>query len=113
MRVRSSSGRNEMRTRLPGKSANGMCSANEPDHTRFRKILNPAFSESSVLKYEPVIKSYVDQLVNASHNVFMTESRQANVVDWFTFSLSMSSVTLAGASRFNVSRRPNIIHISW
>ncbi|KAF3010116.1 hypothetical protein E8E14_001133 [Neopestalotiopsis sp. 37M] len=75
----------EMRSRLPGKNADGMCSADAADHTRFRKIFNPAFSEASVSRYESTVQSYVDKLIKGLLNVSKSESQQTNVVDWFNF----------------------------
>ncbi|KAI0472507.1 cytochrome P450 ClCP1 [Xylaria cf. heliscus] len=75
----------QMRVRFPGKIVDSMTSANESDHTRFRRIFNPAFSPTNVMRYEQVVQCYVDKLIDALHEVSQTDSPSTNLVNWFNF----------------------------
>ena len=53
----------EFKDKPPGKNAENLISASEPDHARFRKILAPAFSDKAVRDREPMIQGHVNLLV--------------------------------------------------
>jgi hypothetical protein len=49
--------------RPPGVKTYNVISAPAPDHARFGKAINPAFSEKATKEYEPLIRSYFDKLI--------------------------------------------------
>lgn len=79
----------EYKDKPPGKDAENLVSASESDHGRFRKILAPAFSEKAIHEQEPVIKSYVDLLIQKLYQAIENSpSGNAVVVDvleWFNY----------------------------
>ena len=79
----------ELKSKPPGKNAENLISANELDHTRFRKILAPAFSEKAVHEQEPMILGHIDTLLQ-KFNQAIRDDRSAGdaVVDllpWFNY----------------------------
>lgn len=79
----------EYKDKPPGKAAENLISASEPDHDRFRKILAPAFSEKSVYEQEAMTKGHIDLLIRKLHQMIDTDpSKNAAVVDvlqWFNY----------------------------
>lgn len=79
----------EYKDKPPGKKAENLISADESDHTRFRKILAPAFSEKSIQEQQPVIKGYIALLIQKLHEAIEQDaSENATVVDvlkWFNY----------------------------
>jgi cytochrome P450 len=72
----------EYKDKPPGKAAENLISASEPDHARFRKILAPAFSEKSIHEQETMIQGHVDLLICKLHEAINNEpSRTTAVVD--------------------------------
>lgn len=70
------------RDKPPGKDSENLISASEPDHTRFRKVLVPAFSEKSIQEQESTIKKHVNLLVRKLHQKIMEDvSVEAAVID--------------------------------
>ena len=53
----------EYKDKPPGKAAENLISASEPDHARFRRILAPAFSEKSVYEQEAIVTDHADILI--------------------------------------------------
>ena len=53
----------EYKDKPPGKAAENLISASEPDHARFRRIMAPAFSEKSVCEQEVMITKHVNLLI--------------------------------------------------
>ncbi|MCJ1373424.1 hypothetical protein MMC20_004652 [Loxospora ochrophaea] len=86
----------QFRNRLPGKNADSLITANVSDHTRFRKVFGPAFTEKSIREQEPIIQSYIDKLMNRFHQSAKTTTRSSgqeavvtsgnlNIVEWFNY----------------------------
>ena len=79
----------QFKDKPPGKAAENLISASEPDHARFRKILGPAFSERSIYEQETVIKGYVDLFIRKLHQAIDERpSKDAAIVDvlqWFNY----------------------------
>ena len=79
----------EFKDKPPGKNAENLISAGEPDHARFRKILAPAFSDKAVHEQEPMIKGHIDVLVQKFYQAINEdESGDGVVVDllqWFNY----------------------------
>ena len=77
----------EYKDKPPGKNAENLISASEPDHARFRKILAPAFSEKSTHDQEPVIKKHLDVLIRKLYQQIEDnspgKSGAVEIVSWF------------------------------
>ena len=77
----------EYKDKPPGKDAENLISASEPDHYRFRKVLAPAFS--STTEQEVVVKAYVDLLIRKLHQTIRNDTSEGStVVDllkWFNY----------------------------
>ena len=70
----------EYKDKPPGKDAENLISANEIDHTRFRKILAPAFSERAAQEQEPLIRRYIDALMLKLHQEIQNDSTNSSAV---------------------------------
>ena len=79
----------EYKDKPPGKAAENLISASEPDHARFRRIMAPAFSEKSIYEQEGMIKGHVDVLIRQlKKNLKDDPSLNGAVVDvlkWFNY----------------------------
>ncbi len=79
----------EYKDKPPGKAAENLISADEPDHARFRRILAPAFSERSIHYHEAMVKGYVDLFVYKLEGFIKDDpSRSTATVDllqWFNY----------------------------
>ena len=72
----------EYKDKPPGKDVENLISANENDHTRFRKILAPAFSERAAQEQEPLIKPYNDVLIlKLRQEIELDPTRKTAVID--------------------------------
>ncbi|KAJ5663290.1 hypothetical protein N7507_004021 [Penicillium longicatenatum] len=60
-------------------------SSNDADHTRFRRSLSHAFSDSSLRGQEPIIKGYVDLLIQRLHETTKRGTVPVDVVSWYNF----------------------------
>lgn len=75
-------------SRPPGVEAHNVISAPVADHTRFRKALQPAFSEKAVRQHEPTIERYVDLLINRLKEAIKSTKQNTATVDlveWINF----------------------------
>ncbi|PMD53922.1 cytochrome P450 monooxygenase-like protein [Hyaloscypha bicolor E] len=62
--------------------------ANVPDHTRMRRLLNHAFSETALREQEPLMNSYFDLLIQKLHEKIGSPTNgRVNIVRWFNFTL--------------------------
>ncbi|KAI6081105.1 cytochrome P450 [Hypoxylon rubiginosum] len=59
-------------------------SANAADHFRFRRAMLPAFSDKALAQQEPLIKVYVDLLMERLREVAET-GESTNIVRWYNF----------------------------
>lgn len=59
--------------------------SNDEDHYRFRRTLSHAFSESSLRAQEPIVKSYVDLLMQRLRENCAGGSKPLNMVSWYNF----------------------------
>ncbi|ORY05488.1 cytochrome P450 ClCP1 [Clohesyomyces aquaticus] len=66
--------------RPPGVSAHSVISAPARDHARFRKALNPGFSEKATRSYEPAIRTYFEKLL-ARLDSAVTRDGNSTVID--------------------------------
>ena len=72
----------------PGKDADNLVSASESDHTRFRKVLAPVFSQRSVDKYEKIARIHVDRLIAKLHRTIGVDRSgfaAADVLKWYNY----------------------------
>ncbi|KAF7505015.1 isotrichodermin C-15 hydroxylase [Endocarpon pusillum] len=58
--------------------------ANEADHARFRKALLPAFSQKGLQEQEPILGSYVGQLVDRLKEVAVSGA-PTDMVEWYNW----------------------------
>lgn len=59
--------------------------SNDTDHTRFRRSLSHAFSDSSLRGQEPIIKGYVDLLIQRLHETTRSGTIPVDIVSWYNF----------------------------
>ena len=75
------------RDKPPGKDAENLISASEEDHSRFRKVLAPAFVQTS--DQEAVVQSYVDLLIKKLRQEVEVDRPQegamVDVLKWFSY----------------------------
>ena len=73
----------------PGKDAENLITASEPDHARFRKVLAPAFSERSVQEQEPLVQKHIDKLIHKLYREItgdgLNNAAGVEVVSWFNY----------------------------
>lgn len=84
--------------RPPGGISNILFS-NDVDHARFRRALGHAFSDRALGQQEPLIKSYVDQLIRGLGEE-AKEGRSADMTMWYnlaTFDISTSQSVLSAS----------------
>lgn len=60
-------------------------SSNAQDHFRFRRAMLPAFSDRALAQQEPIIRQYVDLLIQRLGEVAVKDSSSTNMVTWYTF----------------------------
>lgn len=79
----------EYRGKPPGKAAENLISASEPDHARFRRILAPAFSEKLVYEQEAMITEHVNLLVRKLKGLTkdgpLQNTAVVDVLKWFNY----------------------------
>ncbi|KAI9882065.1 MAG: hypothetical protein M1823_006199 [Watsoniomyces obsoletus] len=75
------------KNKLPGKDADSLISAPEADHARFRRVLGPAFSEKAIRAQEPLIRSYIDLLIDRLMSQVQDGDGVAitDLVAWFNY----------------------------
>ncbi|KAF9882844.1 hypothetical protein FE257_004956 [Aspergillus nanangensis] len=59
-------------------------SANDEDHSRFRRALSHAFSAKGLQAQEPIMNGYVDKLIDRLKETAESQS-QADMVKWYNF----------------------------
>jgi cytochrome P450 len=75
-------------SRPPGVEAHNVISAPVIDHTRFRKVLQAAFSEKATREHEPTVQHYVDLLIARLNDAISDSKRKAATIDlvqWLNF----------------------------
>ncbi|KAJ5556972.1 hypothetical protein N7494_000887 [Penicillium frequentans] len=76
-------------------------SSNDADHTRFRRSLSHAFSDSSLRGQEPIIKGYVDLLIQRLHETINGGTISVDAVSWYNFTTFDIIGDLAFGEPFN------------
>lgn len=75
----------DLRFYSPGAApAPSIINSNDEDHSRFRRLLSHAFSDSSLRGQEPIIKTYVDLLMQRLHEN-SAAGQPLNLVAWYNF----------------------------
>ncbi|KAL2816694.1 cytochrome P450 [Aspergillus granulosus] len=59
--------------------------SNDADHSRFRRLMSHGFSDSSLRGQEPIIKSYVDLLMQRLHENIEGGKKAVDLVKWYNF----------------------------
>ncbi|KAJ5913921.1 hypothetical protein N7504_002804 [Penicillium tannophilum] len=59
--------------------------SNDADHSRMRRLLSHAFSDSSLRGQEPIIKTYVDLLMQRLREKCENGSKALDMVAWYNF----------------------------
>lgn len=71
--------------------APSILTADDPTHTRHRRILAHAFSDKALKEQEPLLKKWSDMLVNKlKENVEKSPSTPLDMVSWFNFTTCVS-----------------------
>ena len=64
----------------------GIITANDADHSRFRRLLGHAFSDKALREQEPLLRSYVDSLVRGlQRQVHGPGKGKVNLVEWYSW----------------------------
>lgn len=58
-------------------------SANNADHSRFRRVLSHAFSAKGLQAQEPILRGYVDKLIQRLEEIAASPKPVANMVKWY------------------------------
>lgn len=73
-------------SRPPGVVAHNLISADVSDHARFRRVLQPAFSEKATREHEFMIQKYTSRLIQGLEDTISnTENGKVDLVRWFNF----------------------------
>ncbi|KAJ5919048.1 hypothetical protein N7466_009991 [Penicillium verhagenii] len=75
--------------------------SNDADHTRFRRSLSHAFSDSSLRGQEPIIKGYVNLFIQRLHEITKGGSTPVDIVSWYNFTTFDVIGDLAFGEPFN------------
>ena len=60
-------------------------SANDADHSRYRRLLSHAFSDRALREQEPLLQHYIDFLVRRLREYASNPSSTVDMVQWFNF----------------------------
>lgn len=66
-------------------NAPSIISSNDADHSRFRRLLSHAFSDSALRGQEPIIQKYVDLLMERLRQNADNGTRALDLVKWYNF----------------------------
>lgn len=75
--------------------------ANARDHHRFRRALLPAFTNDALARQEPLINSYVEQLINQLRGITQSDNLTADISKWYTMTTFDIFGELAYGESFN------------
>lgn len=74
--------------------------AEDADHSRYRRLLGHAFSDKALRKQEPLLQGYVDNLICGLKKQMKTVGK-ANMVDWFNWTTFDIIVDLSFGESFD------------
>ncbi|CAG8902802.1 unnamed protein product [Penicillium egyptiacum] len=71
----------------PSNGSPSLLQANDEDHARGRRVLSHAFSERAVAAQEPLVQTYVDQLINGLKKVTAAKEGEGvvDMVSWYNW----------------------------
>jgi cytochrome P450 len=70
----------------PDTSGNTIISANDPDHSRMRRIFSHAFSDKALKQQEHIFMTYVDLLLSKMHEtVSVNKDHEFDMVSWYNY----------------------------
>jgi cytochrome P450 len=75
--------------------------ANEADHSRFRRLLSRSFSEKALRDQEPLIRKYVDLLISRLHRRIQDNRPIVDLVSWYNWATFDLIGDLAFGEPFN------------
>ena len=94
--------RNPRWVRPQANGYNSIVTANDADHSRYRKLLTHAFSEKALRDQEPILQFYVDLFISRLREIAASSGKRIAVVDiveWFNF----TTFDIIGDLAFNES----------
>ena len=59
--------------------------ANDADHSRFRRLLGHGFSDKALREQEDLIQTYIGKLMDGLRDTISKSKGKANLVDWFNW----------------------------
>ena len=68
-------------------SLKSIITANDEDHSRYRRLLAHGFSDKALREQEDLIQSYVGKLVDGLKDTIPKSNGKANLVDWFNWTV--------------------------
>jgi averantin hydroxylase len=86
----------------PPNGVSSILGANHADHSRFRRLLSHAFSDKGIREQDPLIRQYVDLLIQRLHEHAGQGSQ--DMVDWYTWTTFDVIGDLAFGEPFNCLR---------
>ncbi|KAI9149656.1 Trichothecene C-4 hydroxylase [Paramyrothecium foliicola] len=84
--------------------------ANEVDHDRYRKAMSHAFSPRGLQEQEPIVKGYLDMLIDRLKHV-AEKGEKTDMVQWYNFTLFDIIGDLAFGQSFG-GLRDQVLHFS-
>ncbi|RYP62290.1 hypothetical protein DL769_007360 [Monosporascus sp. CRB-8-3] len=84
--------------------------ANEIDHDRYRKAMSHAFSPKGLQEQEPIVKGYLDMLIERLNQV-AAKGEKTDMVQWFNFTLFDIIGDLAFGQSFG-GLRDQVLHFT-
>lgn len=59
--------------------------SNDSDHSRYRRLLNPAFSDSALHQQEAILNHYYELLISKLRDKVRNSVVKVNIVRWYNF----------------------------
>lgn len=89
-------------SRPPGVVAHNLVSANVSDHARFRRVLQPAFSEKATREHEFTIQKYASRFIQGlEEGISDTKNGKVDLVRWLNFTTFDIIGEIATSSTFH------------
>ena len=84
---------------LPG--VQSIVTANDTDHSRYRRLLAHGFSDKALREQEDLIQTYIGNLINGLKGTVPKSNSKANLVDWFNWTMVDIITDLSLGESFN------------
>ena len=75
--------------------------ANDTDHSRYRRLLAHGFSDKALREQEDLIQTYIGKLINGLKDTIPKSKGNANLVDWFNWTMVDIITDLSLGESFN------------